>query len=60
MIDITKGEMDYLISKGRINDIHMSNKTHKARAKTRFVTESPKTMKLLTEYRNKHILEAHE
>ena len=49
--------MKYLISNGRINDIHMSNRTHKAKAKTRFVTESPKTMKLLNEYRSSHISE---
>lgn len=55
MVDITKHEMDYLISKGRKHDIHISNKTHSAKAKTRFVTESPKTMKLLSEYRKSHV-----
>ncbi len=60
LIDITKDEMEYLVSKGRLHDIHMSSRTHKSGSKTRFVTESPKTMRLLTEYRKSRILETHD
>lgn len=56
MIDITKDEMEYLVSKGRLNDIHLASATHKSGYKTRFVTESPKTLKLLEEYRKNQIV----
>lgn len=48
--------MEYLVSKGRLNDIHLASATHKSGYKTRFVTESPKTLKLLEEYRKNQIV----
>lgn len=48
--------MEYLVKCGRLHDIHLASATHKSGYKTRFVTESPKTMKLLDEYRNNQII----
>lgn len=60
LIDITKDEAEYLVSKGRSHDIHLSSRTHKSGSKTRFVTESPKTMKLLRDYRRKRIISTYD
>lgn len=60
MIDITKEEAKYLASKGRQSDIHISSRTHGSSKKSYFITTSPKTMKILTEYRKKHITSTHE
>ena len=60
MIDITKEEAKYLASKGRQVDIHSSSRTHGAKKISHFVTTSPKTMKLLLEYRKKHTIATYE
>ena len=55
MIDITKQEAEYLRNSGVANDIHMSSRSHGAKAKTYFLTTSPKAMRLLKQYRSGHI-----
>ena len=60
MIDITRDEADMLRKAGRGNDVHMSSRQHKSRSKTYFLTTSPKSMKLLNEYRKAHLLEVHD
>ena len=60
LVDITKDEAEYLVSKGRAHDIHLSSSTHKSGSKTRFVTESWKTMKLLNEYRANQIVTTYD
>jgi len=60
MIDITKDEAKYLASKGRQDDIHSSSRTHGAKKISHFVTTSPKTMKLLLDYRKKHTIATYE
>lgn len=57
MIDITKNEAKYLASMGRGVDIHTSSRTHGSKKISHFVTTSPKTMKLLSEYRKQHTIE---
>ncbi len=41
---------------GRGDDVHMSSKEHKSRGKRYYATESPKTLKLLDEYRERTLL----
>lgn len=53
MIKITKEEAFYLRSKGKAYDVHMSSKTHKARAKRYYLTESIGSLALLKQYRDK-------
>jgi len=60
LIDITKKEMEYLVKNGRGYDVHLASATHKSGYKTRFVTESPKTMKLLEEYRKNQIISSYD
>ena len=60
MIDISKDEAKYLASKGRQVDIHSSSRTHGAKKISYFITTSPKTMKLLLDYRKKHTISSHE
>lgn len=60
MIDITRKEADMLRKAGRMNDVHMSSQSHKSRQKTYFLTTSPKSMKILNEYRKLHTLEVHD
>lgn len=52
--------MEYLVSKGRLHDCHLSSRTHRAGNKTRFVTESAKTLKLLQDYRTSKIITTYE
>ena len=54
MIDITKHEAKYLASMGRRVDIHSASRTHGSKKISYFITTSPKTMKLLDEYRKSH------
>lgn len=56
MVRINKNEALYLRSKGRGSDITVINTTHHAKAKKWYLAESPKSMKLLEEYRNGIIL----
>lgn len=56
MIKINKNEALYLRSKGRGNDITVINTTHHAKAKKWYLAESPKSLRLLEEYRNSIIL----
>ena len=56
MIKINKNEVMYLRSKGRDKDITVVNVTHHARAKRWYLTESPKSMELLEEYRKNIVL----
>ncbi len=60
MIDISRAEADYLRKSGRGNDVHMANQRHKSHAKKYFVTTSPKTMRLLEDYRKQHTLEVYD
>ena len=60
MIDITRCEAMMLREAGRGHDVHMSSRQHKSRSKTYFLTTSPKSMKLLNEYRKAHTLEVHD
>lgn len=56
MIKINKNEAMYLRSMGRGKDITVVNVTHRSKAKRWYLTESPKSMDLLKEYRNNAIL----
>ena len=60
MIDITKEEAKYLASRGCQNDIHSASRTHGAKKISHFVTTSPKTMRLLMDYRKKHTIATYE
>ena len=40
-----------LKNKGRNEDIHVHNGTHKSRAKTYYLTESDESMRILNKYR---------
>ena len=51
MIKISKEEAEYLRSKKRGFDVHMSSKTHKGRAKRYYLTESYKSLEILNKYR---------
>lgn len=52
--------MEYLVKNGRGYDVHLASATHKSGYKTRFVTESPKTMKLLEEYRRNQVISSYD
>lgn len=56
MIKISADEAKFLRSKNRSQDIHMSSATHKSRAKVYYLTTSPKSMRLLEEYRNSKVV----
>ena len=60
MIDISADEARMLRENGRGADVHMSGSTHKSRLKSYFLTTSPKSMKLLNEYRKKQLVETHD
>ena len=51
MEKITREEAEYLRSKGRDADIHMSSRTKSSRGKRFYLTLSPKSGKLLRDYR---------
>ena len=51
MIKITREEAEYLRSRGRDNDIHISSATKNSRGKRYYVTQSRNTMQLLNKYR---------
>ena len=52
MIKISADEAKFLRSKNRGHDVHMSSATHHAKAKRYYLTTSPKSVRLLDEYRN--------
>lgn len=52
MIKISKNEAEYLKSKNRGMDIHISSKSHKGKAKRYYLTESRKSLEMLNRYRN--------
>ena len=60
MVNITQAEAFFLRASGRADDVHVSSRTHKSKAKRYFATESFKTMQLLNKYKNKHTVEVHE
>lgn len=51
MIPINKREAEYVRRHGREKDVHMSSMCKKSRGKRYWLTESPKSMKLLEDYR---------
>lgn len=59
MIDITKDEAQMLRAAGLWEDVHMSNRQHKSKNKTYFLTTSPKAMRILNEYRKLHTNEVY-
>ena len=59
MIDITAREAKMLRDRGRSEDVHLSSRSHKSSHKSYYLTTSPKSMKILNEYRKNHVLEIH-
>lgn len=55
MIKISKDEAEMLREKGRGFDVHMSSRTHKARAKKYYLTENPKSIQILEKYRKNKV-----
>ena len=51
LIDITAYEGNMLRKKGRGLDVHMSSRSKKSRGKRYFLTESFKSLKILSDYR---------
>lgn len=51
LIDITADEANMLRKKGRGLDVHMSSRSKKSRGKRYFLTESFKSLKILSDYR---------
>lgn len=60
MVTINHDEAAYLRQNGRANDVHMANASHKSRHKSYCATESPKTMKLLHQYRDNSIVYSYD
>lgn len=56
MIQINQNEAEYLRAKKYGYLIHISSATHKSKAKRYYVTEEPKALKALKEYRESVIL----
>lgn len=59
MIDITAAEAKMLRDRGCGHDVHLSSRSHKSSHKSYFLTTSPKSMRILNEYRKSHILETY-
>lgn len=60
MINITQAEAKMLRDAGRGADVHMSSRQHKSKSKTYFLTTSPKSMRILNEYRKLHTAEVYD
>lgn len=56
MLVISQSEAQYLRSKGRGNDVHLANKTHKSRSKKYFLTENKRSVDLLNKYRRERLV----
>lgn len=56
MIQISKFEAEVLRENGRAEDVHMSSKTHKGKAKRYYATENPKTIDIITAYRKERVV----
>ena len=52
MISISRAEADFLRDNQRGHDVHVVNRDHKSRGKRYYLTTSPKSMKLLNDYRD--------
>lgn len=59
MIDISAREAKMLRDRGRSDDVHLSSRSHNSSHKSYFLTTSPKSMRILNEYRKSHVLETH-
>jgi hypothetical protein len=51
LITITSKEAEYLRSKGRGFDVHVTSKTHKSRGKKYWLTTRYRSVQLLNDYR---------
>ena len=60
MINVTRNEAQYLRSRGRGEDIHISSITKNSRGKRYYVTQSHAAMKLLWKYRESMISDTYE
>lgn len=59
LINITRKEAEYLRYKGLGRFVNMSSATHKSRSKRYWLTENPKALKQLKQYRENSVVEHH-